>query len=314
MFLFGSKANKKKEKLPPPSMERGRLLKLKTGTLVDIFPVEKDTASHHHDEKNSYITLLSEFTATNMATLFVNPISTVKLDPETPYNIVFKNKNGIFKDTIEISNFFTKGDIGYIEVKLVGQTLQQQRRKHARVEDTLRFDYEIIDSGVESRESSGEYNNLVDEFVSNQKKKELDAARMEKYMQIFSERMHNKSDDEELPHTADTFDIGAGGMCFYSDLKLNFDSVIGMVLHVNRKKVLLVTRIHHMEDLKPNEPEPDPSAPPAEKAPTAGEGYEAVIEYRYVYKCVFETVEKGGRGFIDRYVIDRSKDKVLGSL
>lgn len=308
----------KKEKPLPLTAERRNLLRLSTGTLIDVVPMG-DTGSAESDLFFTYTSILKEFKSNDTAVIFANSSSDHSLELGTQYNIIFKTNTGIYKDNIEVTNFI-KEDEPLIEVKFVGKTVKQQRRRHVRIEDYVKFDFEVIESKASaSADSDATVSaSVVEKFERFQKQKEYEVVKMKKYMQLFFERVQDKTNPMVFPYSSETLDISSGGMRFIAPYKMEEESIIGVRLHINNREVLVIAKINNMDDLTQyhnsaevpvvkeeeslkNEdlPEPDPVQ--------VNETYvEAAINFSYMYKCAFVAMHPDTKDYLHQYIIDKT--------
>lgn len=316
----------KKEKPIPVTAERKRLMKLPTGTLIEISNAEKKSSDKDTAEVPfSYTSILDEFTSSSTAVIFANPAAKSDLQIGVSYDIIFKTNIGIYKDSIEVTDFFEKGDSPCINVKFTGNTVRQQRRKHVRIDDYIKFDFEIIEK-KQSGHGQQQFNSIVDKFENFQKQQEFEAVKMRKYMQLFIERSQDKENPVVFPYSAETLDISAGGMRFTSNYKLEVDSILGLVLHIKNRDVYIIGKILHADDMNKfsgGSPTASTSATPSkpsistlsmfnsnqnaeENVEVTNEYTEVASNFQYMYKCTFESVSQDTKEYMQQYIIDKT--------
>lgn len=313
---------KKKEAPPAPiSAERKSLIKLPEGTLVDVQPITKDKSEKDgYDPATTYTTILHAFPSNSTVDLFVNSASKVGLEIGTSYNITFKTGAGIYKDTAEITEFFDQDAVPHIGLNLTGKTIREQRRKHVRVDDYLKFDFEIIEK--KAPQAQMRFDSVVEQFENFQKQKEVEELKTRKYMNVFFERCQDTANPITFPYSAETLDISAGGMRFISNYKLETDSILGVALDLHKTRpILLIARINYVEDLSKY------SAPGAEAKPAiqtlnmfkqasaeagsdsdieVNDTYNNVADLNYIYKCVFLGMNDDSKSYLHDYIMDKT--------
>lgn len=315
---------KKKEKPVPISPERKSLIKLPEGTLIDIQPMKAEKSDNPSDGGFTYTSILHDFPTNETADIFVNAACKTTLEIGVPYNITFKTGAGIFKDTVEVLEFFTRDDAPHISIKLTGKTSKQQRRRHPRIEDYLKFDFEIIEKKAPPQPQV-HFESVVEQFENFQKQKEVEELKMRKYMNVFFERSLDTENPIVFPYSAETLDISAGGMRFVSNYKLEAESIIGVALDLNKTRpVLIIGKINHVEDLtKYNNATSNNDHKLAihslsmfknnskldgliEPELEVNDTYSQAANLNYIYKCVFVAMNDDSKSYLHDYIMDKT--------
>lgn len=279
------------------SEERQALRGLPIGINIEINPIVDDSKINF-----TYLSRLVEFVADDELVILKPTYNTTSITLETDidYGIVFKSDLGIFSDTVRVLDSFKQAGLAFIRIKLIGITTQNQRRKAYRLEEFIEFQYDVVEktSSIQSVHQKVEIQDPKFKiFEKSNQERELEMLKLKKMMKTFRKRFETEKGSMHLPLKGETLNISSGGIKFVSTTKLNRGDIISLYFYINHSSVLALGTIIFTEDLKPYDDT------------YISDDYECDADCqedafgRYSYKCRFEMISDADREVFVQYIM-----------
>lgn len=279
------------------SEERQALRGLPIGVNIEINPIVDDSKINF-----TYMSRLVEFVSDDELVILKPTYNTtsITLETDVDYGIVFKSDLGIFSDTVRVLDSFKQAGLAFIRIKLIGITTQNQRRKAYRLEEFIEFQYDVVEktSSISSVHQKVEIQDPKFKiFEKSNQERELEMLKLKKMMKTFRRKFETEKGSMRLPLKGETLNISSGGIKFVSTTKLNRGDIISLYFYINHSSVLALGTIIFTEDLKPYDDT------------YISDDYECDADCqedafgRYSYKCRFEMISDADREVFVQYIM-----------